>query len=87
MNYINHINWMTMLNCFLVGGFICVIGQILIDKTKLSPAKILVIYVTTGVILGSLGLYKYIIDGNWEINPNEQNVKGNDGITNNVINV
>lgn len=62
MNYINHINWMTMLNCFLVGGFICVIGQILIDKTKLSPAKILVIYVTTGVILGSLGLYKYIID-------------------------
>ena len=62
MDFINHINWMTMLNCFWVGGLICVIGQILIDKTKLSPAKILVIYVTTGVILGSLGLYKCIID-------------------------
>lgn len=62
MDFINHINWMTMLNCFWVGGLICVIGQILIDKTKLSPAKILVIYVTTGVILGALGLYKCIID-------------------------
>ena len=62
MDFINHINWMTMLNCFWVGGLICVIGQILIDKTKLSPAKILVIYVTTGVVLGALGLYKYIID-------------------------
>lgn len=62
MDFINHINWMTMLNCFWVGGLICVIGQILIDKTKLSPAKILVIYVTTGVLLGALGLYKCIID-------------------------
>ena len=62
MDFINHINWMTMLNCFWVGGLICVIGQILIDKTKLSSAKILVIYVTTGVLLGALGLYKCIID-------------------------
>ena len=62
MDFINHINWMTMLNCFWVGGLICVIGQILIDKTKLSPAKILVIYVKTGVLLGALGLYKCIID-------------------------
>ena len=40
----------------------CVIGQILIDKTKLTPARILVIFVTTGVILGGLGIYQYIVD-------------------------
>lgn len=50
------------LKVFLTGGIICSIGQILIDKTKLTPAKILVVFVTTGVILGGLGLYKYLID-------------------------
>ena len=45
-------NWMSLLKCFVVGGLICVIGQILIDKTKLTPARILVIFVTTGAILG-----------------------------------
>ena len=43
---------------FLMGGAICVIAQILIDKTKLTPAKILVSYVVFGVILGALGLYE-----------------------------
>lgn len=43
---------------FLLGGFICVIAQILIDKTKLTPAKILVSYVVFGVIIGALGLYE-----------------------------
>lgn len=43
---------------FLVGGLICVVGQILIDKTKLTPARILVGYVVAGVILGALGIYK-----------------------------
>ena len=43
-------------------GFICIIGQILIDKTKLTPARILVIFVTTGVILGGLGVYQYLVD-------------------------
>ena len=47
-------NWFMILKAFIVGGLICVIGQILIDKTKLTPARILVIYVTTGVILGGL---------------------------------
>ena len=55
-------NWMSLLNCFVVGGLICVIGQILIDKTKLTPARILVIFVTTGAILGGLGIYKYLVD-------------------------
>ena len=40
--------------CFIIGGFICLIGQLLIDKTKLTPARILVIFVTTGAILGGL---------------------------------
>ncbi|MBR1802632.1 MAG: stage V sporulation protein AE [Clostridia bacterium] len=53
---------MQILRCFVVGGIICVIGQILIDKTKLTPARILVIYVTAGAILGGLGIYKYLID-------------------------
>lgn len=43
-------------------GIICVIGQILIDKTKLTPAKILVIFVTSGAILGGLGIYQYLVD-------------------------
>ena len=47
---------------FWVGGLICVIAQILIDKTKLTPARILVGYVITGVILGAAGLYKPLID-------------------------
>ena len=48
---------MEYLNAFLCGGVLCAIGQILIDKTKLTPAKILVSYVVAGVILGGLGLY------------------------------
>ena len=43
-------------------GLICIIGQILIDKTKLTPARILVIFVTTGAILGGLGVYQYLVD-------------------------
>ena len=52
----------SLLKCFIVAGIICVIGQILIDKTKLTPAKILVIFVTTGAILGGLGIYKYLVE-------------------------
>lgn len=55
-------NWMSLLKCFVVGGLICIVGQILIDKTKLTPARILVIFVTTGAILGGLGIYKYLVD-------------------------
>ena len=53
-----------LLDCikaFLVGGGICVIGQILIDYTKLTPARILVTFVVTGVILGALGIYEPIV--------------------------
>lgn len=57
-----NIDWMMILKAFCVGGAICVIGQVLIDKTKLTPARILVIYVTLGAILGGLGIYKYLID-------------------------
>jgi len=62
MDFIESIDWMQLLRCFIVGGLICIIGQILIDKTKLTPARILVLFVTTGAILGGLGIYKYIID-------------------------
>ena len=53
---------MEYLKAFLCGGLLCVIGQILIDRTKLTPARILVSYVTTGVILGGLGLYQPFAD-------------------------
>lgn len=53
---------MDYLKAFLVGGLFCLIGQILIDKTKLTPARILVGYVVAGVILGAFGLYQPIID-------------------------
>jgi stage V sporulation protein AE len=62
MDFIQSIDWLQLLKCFVVGGLICIIGQILIDKTKLTPARILVTFVTTGAILGGLGWYKYLID-------------------------
>lgn len=49
---------MEYLKAFLLGGLLCVIGQILIDKTKLTPARILVSYVVGGVILSAVGLYE-----------------------------
>ena len=49
---------MDYLKAFLVGGLICFLGQVLIDKTKLTPARILVFYVVAGVFLGAVGLYK-----------------------------
>ena len=49
---------MEYLKAFLTGGSLCLIGQILIDKTKLTPARILVSYVVIGVLLGALGLYQ-----------------------------
>lgn len=49
---------MNYLKAFFIGGFLCLIGQIIIDKTKLTPARILVGYVISGVILGGIGFYK-----------------------------
>ena len=49
---------MDYLKAFVVGGLICLIGQILVDKTKLTPARILVSFVVTGVFLGAIGVYK-----------------------------
>lgn len=48
---------MIFLKAFIIGGFICVVGQLLIDYTKLTPAKILVSFVVLGVLLGGVGLY------------------------------
>ena len=62
MNWLQNINFIELIKCFVTGGLICVIGQILIDKTKLTPARILVIFVTTGTILGGIGIYKYLVD-------------------------
>ncbi|ENK1243070.1 stage V sporulation protein AE [Clostridium botulinum] len=53
---------MEYLNAFIVGGIICVIAQILMDTTQLTPARILVSFVTLGVILGALNIYGYVID-------------------------
>jgi stage V sporulation protein AE len=53
---------MDYLRAFIVGGTICLIAQILMDKTKLTPARILVIFVTSGVILGGFGIYKPIVE-------------------------
>ena len=53
---------MEYLKAFVVGGIFCVIGQLLLDFTKLTPARILVGYVVAGVILSAVGLYKPLID-------------------------
>ena len=50
-DFFSNLDWMLLIRAFVVGGLICIIGQILIDKTKLTPARILVIFVTTGAIL------------------------------------
>ncbi len=52
--------WMDFAKVFLVGGIICVIGQILMDTTKLTPARILVIFVVSGVVLQAFGIYEKI---------------------------
>ena len=62
INWANVFDVSSLLKCFIVAGIICVIGQILLDKTKLTPARILVIFVTTGAVLGGLGIYKYLVE-------------------------
>ena len=52
----------TYLAAFLCGGLLCLVGQILIDKTRLTPARILVLYVVVGVVLGAVGLYQPLVD-------------------------
>ena len=53
---------MDYVKAFLVGGVLCLFGQILIDKTKLTPARILVSYVVCGVFLTAIGIYKPLVD-------------------------
>lgn len=53
---------LTYLKCFVVGGLLCVVGQLLIDYTKLTPARILTLFVVAGVVLGALGLYQPLVD-------------------------
>ena len=53
---------MDFLKAFLIGGLICVIGQLLIDNTKLTPARILVSFVVLGVVLGGLGIYQPLVE-------------------------
>ncbi|MCQ2420708.1 MAG: stage V sporulation protein AE [Clostridia bacterium] len=53
---------MSYLYAFIIGGAICAVGQILIDKTKLTPARILVFYVVLGVVLGGCGIYEKLVD-------------------------
>ncbi len=61
-DFFNNFNWIMLIKAFVIGGLICIIGQILIDKTKLTPARILVTFVTTGAILGGLGIYQHLVD-------------------------
>ena len=53
---------MDLLKAFIIGGLLCMIGQVLIDKTKLTPARILVSYVVIGVLLTGVGLYKPLVE-------------------------
>ena len=53
---------MEYLNAFLCGGLLCAVGQIILDKTSLTPARILTGYVVVGVLLQAVGVYQYIVD-------------------------
>lgn len=55
-------DFLDYLKAFAVGGVLCAIGQLLIDKTKLTPARILTAYVVAGVILGAVGLYQPLVE-------------------------
>jgi stage V sporulation protein AE len=55
-------SFLSYLGAFAIGGTICAIGQLLIDRTKLTPARILVLFVTSGVVLTLLGVYQKIVD-------------------------
>lgn len=55
-------DWYMILKAFIVGGLICCIGQIMLDKTKITSARILVTFVTIGCILGGLGLYQPLVN-------------------------
>ena len=55
-------DFLDYLKAFAVGGVLCAVGQILIDKTKLTPARILTAYVVAGVVLGAVGLYQPLVD-------------------------
>ncbi len=54
--------WQKYLFAFLVGGGLCVIGQLLISLTRMTPARILVLFVTSGVVLGALGVYEPLVE-------------------------
>ena len=54
--------WIDLLKAFVIGGLFCVVAQILIDKTGLTPARILVVYVSAGVILTAVGLYGPLVE-------------------------
>lgn len=60
-DFFNNLDVGMLIKAFIIGGILCIIGQILIDKTKLTPARILVIYVTTGAVLGGLGIYEKLV--------------------------
>ena len=53
---------MDYIKAFIIGGLFCLIGQILVDKTRLTPARILVSYVIIGVLLGGVVIYEYLVD-------------------------
>ena len=55
-------DWWMILKAFVVGGLICVVGQLLIDLTKMTPARILVLFVTLGVALTAIGVYEPLVD-------------------------
>lgn len=61
-NNLKEVLIMEYVTAFVVGGLICVVGQILIDKTKLTPARILTSFVVAGVILGAVGLYGSLVE-------------------------
>ena len=54
--------FMTYLKCFIVGGLICVVGQILLDRTKLTNGKIMVLFLVVGAVLQAIGVYQPLVD-------------------------
>ena len=60
-------DWLMLLKAFIIGGLICVIGQLLIDLTAMTPARILVLFVVMGVVLTAIGLGTTFYNPNWRV--------------------
>lgn len=76
---------MEYVNAFLCGGLLCAVGQIILDKTALTPARILTGYVVAGVLLQAVGVYQYVVDWGGAAPKKRHLIHGDDPVSTGVV--